>query len=196
LIPFVAELRRLGLGFRLEILSDGPMRRELERHLGGDSAVRFLGWQNSENYWSHLAEWDAAVFFSDWEGGPIVLLEAMAAGALPVYPSMGGSLGDDYVPLVDPRCYYPAGDARAAARAIDVIAKLPARERSELRDKARRLTSRHRGEKYQATFAAFMRRIATAPRISRADSNVRRSSLTDYLPLGVVTRLFPSALSR
>lgn len=195
LVPFVRALREAGAAFRLEIISDGPLRPWLERQLQGATAVRFLGWQSQHDYWRRLQEWDAAVFFSDHEGGPIVLLEAMAAGVIPVYPAIGGSLGDDVVPRLDPRCYYSAGDARAAARAVLALQSLPAGELAALRRRAQSLVQPHLHAAYEEKFSRFARRIAGLPRVSRPPDGSRPARWTDWVPLGLVTRCFPRALS-
>lgn len=196
LVPFVAELKRLGVPFRLDVASDGPLRGWLERRLGGDPAVQFTGWKKGDAYWERLQQWDAAVFFSDHEGGPIVLLEVMAAGVLPLYPRIGGSLGDDYAARIDPRCYYPAGDAPAAARALQAIMASPPAEVAGMRRRAQELATPYTGEAYDSAFAAFARRIADRPRISREPRGERISRLTDHLPLGLLTRMLPATLLR
>lgn len=196
LIPFVAELKRLGVSFRIEIVSDGPMRAFLERQLGSNPAVHFLGWQENNDYWTRLRSWDAAVFFSDFEGGPIVMLEAMAVGALPFYPQAGGSLGDDYAPRIHPDCYYPAGNPEAAARAVQKVFALPSAELAQSRARARELVAVHSGAEYQRRFAGFVQAIARMPRISAAPASQRLNRLTDQLPLGAVTRFLPWTLWR
>ncbi len=196
LVPFVTELRRMGVQFRLEIVSDGPLRRWLERSFSGDRAIQFLGWLDRAEYWRRLQTWDAAVFFSDHEGGPIVMLEGMAAGALPFYPAIGGSLGDDYAPRIDPRCHYAAGDPVAAARAVrDVLSAAPEAV-AELRRRAQALTRRHDGGNYDRIFADFIRRIAELPRLSTEPRGDRPARLADWLPLGLITRAVPGALWR
>lgn len=195
LVPFVAELRRLGVRHRIEVISDGPLRPWLERRLGGDPAIRFLGWQGTEDYWRRLQAWDACVSFTDHEGGPIVLLEAMAAGVIPLYPAVGGSLGDDCAPRVDPRCHYPAGNPVAAARALQSLQGAPRAEVAAMRRRAREVALAHGPEAYEQAFARFARFIAGSPRISREPAGGGRGlRLSDRLPLGLLTRAWPSAL--
>jgi glycosyltransferase involved in cell wall biosynthesis len=195
LVPFVSELRRLGVPFRLEIIGDGPLRPWLERRLSGLADVTFLGFVDLNEYWRRMRSWDAAVFFSDVEGGPIVLLEAMAAGALPLYPSIGGSVGDEYAPKIDPRCYYAAGDPVGAARSLQALLALPATELERKRGVAKALAMPHARGDYEAQFADAVRKIVALPRISETGS-MRRSSAIDVLPLGLITRVFPQHLWR
>lgn len=66
---------------RFLLAGDGPLRAECEalaRELGVTSRVRFLGWQ--ENMAEVLAAGDAFFFPSRWEGMPLAVIEAMAAG--------------------------------------------------------------------------------------------------------------------
>lgn len=196
LIPFVKELRHRGVNFRLEILSDGPMRGWLEQRLGRDPATQFLGWQATADYWRRLQGWDAAVFFSDHEGGPIVLLEVMAAGVIPIYPAIGGSLGDALVPALDRRCHYAAGDAAAAARALQQVLSSPPAQLDAMRRRAQDMVRPHTGGGYEAVFADFVRRISVLPRRSRRPDGQRLAHFADRLPLGFITRFLPSALWR
>jgi glycosyltransferase involved in cell wall biosynthesis len=194
LVPFVAELTALGIDFRVEVTSDGPLRPWLERQFRGDSRVRFLGWQTKADYWRRLQNWDVALYFSEREGGPLTLVEAMAAGVLPLYPGIGGSLGDEYAPRLDPRCLYPAGDLRSAARALRDLLASPPEALNALRRRAQTLVQGHHASHYPAAFAAFVQRVAALPRRSREPGAGRPSRAADMLPLGVLTRAWPGAL--
>ena len=197
LVPFVKELRRLGLPCRLEVVGDGPLRQWLKWRLRHDSAIQFLGWQNPADYWRRLQTWDVSVSFTDHEGGPIVLLETMAAGVIPLYPAIGGSLGDDYAAQVDPRCYYPAGDPRAAARSLRELLASPPEQIARMRQRAQELAQPHATPgTYTTAFAGFIRRIAALPRVSSVPDGRRRPQVTDLLPLGLLTRALPGALRR
>lgn len=196
LVPFVRAAREAGLQFRIEVMGDGSLRPELERAFAGDASVAFLGWQFKDAYWRRLATWDAVVCFSDHEGGPIAVLEAMAAGAIPIYPRIGGGLGDDYAPQVDARCYYAAGDPAAAARALAALQALGSGELDELRRRGRNLVLRHHDADYVGEVGQFVRRIAALPRISRPPRGDRIPQWSDRVPLGVLTRFFPAALRR
>ncbi len=196
LIPFMSEINRLGINCRVEVMGGGSLLPWLMRRLGANPSVRFLGVQKGANYWRVLQSWDAVVSFSDHEGGPIALLEAMSAGAIPIYPTMMGSLGDDYTPQVDPRGYYAAGDPRAAARALQSLSSSPPQEVAEMHQRAHTLAWRHAVGDYERVFSDFVHRVAKLPRISRAPRGARQARLTDWLPLGLITRLLPGALLR
>jgi glycosyltransferase involved in cell wall biosynthesis len=76
---------------RLEILGDGPLRRELEelaRSLGVADAVQFHGSHLDVSSFLHRV--DTFVLSSVSEGLPLTMLEAMAAGLPVVATSVGG----------------------------------------------------------------------------------------------------------
>jgi len=195
-VPLVAALRAAGVNFRLELLGDGPYRRVLEHRLAGCSEVKFCGWLTQDDYWRTLAGWDGICFFSDFEGGPLTMLEAMAVGTLPFYPRIGGSLGDFYTPQVNETGYYPAGDVDALARAIRTVFTQDRPVIEAQRAKARELTARHTFEAYERDFAAFVQRIAALPRRSREPAAALPARLAHWLPLGFVTRVCPGLLRK
>ena len=78
-------LHKEGLNkFRLAVLGDGPLRRQLEertKQLGLEEEVNFLGYV--PNPYPYMAQSDIFVHASRWEGFGMVIVEAMALG-LPV----------------------------------------------------------------------------------------------------------------
>ena len=190
LAPFLKALRALGVPFRFEVLGDGTKRRTLERQFGGE--VRFHGWAPKDDFWRIMAGWDAIVFFSDFEGGPLAVLEAMSQGAIPFYPAIGGGWADLYAPQVDPRCHYPPGDLPALARAIQEVFARPAVQVAALRDRARALVRPHCDRSYETDYLTLLRSVMALPRLSRPRR--RRPRLADALPLGIVTRFASWAL--
>ncbi len=192
LLPeFVRILEARGVDFRFEVVGDGSLKPWLEKRAG--DRVHFHGWVPSDaDYQRVIAAWDATVFFSDHEGGPIALMEAMRTGAVPFYPTRAGGWGEYFAPQVDPRCRYPAADLTALAAAIEGIFHRPAEDIAALRAKARQLVAGHDPEGYQACCRELLDRIAGLPRISVP--RARRRRLTDSLPLGLVTRAVPAAL--
>lgn len=194
LVPFVAELRRQGVKFRVEVMGAGRLRPWLERQFRGQDDVRFFDFAGKPEYWRRLETWDAAAFFSDLEGGPIVLIEAMAMGTLPIYPGIGGSLGDDYAPRVDARCHYPPGDPIAAARQLCALLRSAPTEVATLRARAQELARPHCNAGYEKAFAEFVQRIASLPRISAVPTGRVRRRWFDPIPLGLLTRLYPDSV--
>lgn len=92
-VELVDAWARAGLpGFRLEIVGDGPLRSEIEERRVQGIAVR--GWVSPGEVRALMLRSRALVFPSVWyEGQPLVLLEALAAG-LPVVAPRLGALGD------------------------------------------------------------------------------------------------------
>lgn len=75
----------------LLLVGDGGLRDELNnqvRLLGLEKRVHFLGWQN--NIPVILSASDVSVLASDWEGNPISVMEAMAAGKPVICTAVGG----------------------------------------------------------------------------------------------------------
>lgn len=189
---FAERLQRAWPEARIEVVGDGALRSALERQLGG--AVRFHGWVPKDEYWRVLASWDAIVFLTEHEGGPIALFEGMAVGAIPFYPAITGSWGDVYAPQVDARCYYPPGDLSALAENIRGVFASPTEQIAALRAKARAIVAPHSTADYEAQCVGLLREIAGKPRLSRRGR--RPGRITDALPLGFATRWFPRALRR
>lgn len=90
----VARVRAAVPEAELWLVGDGPGRDELERtvaEVGAGSFVRLLG--NREDVPRLLAEAACVVLASDYEGTPLSVLEAMAAG-VPVVASHVGGVGE------------------------------------------------------------------------------------------------------
>lgn len=97
---------------RLVVIGDGPLRRrneELATELGVADAVRFTGML--ENPWALMATCDAFVLSSDYEGQPMVILEALVLG-LPVVSTSFGSV----------RSALPEGTGLVVDRDADALA--------------------------------------------------------------------------
>jgi glycosyltransferase involved in cell wall biosynthesis len=78
-------------GLRLLLVGDGPLRSEVEdqvRRMGLDEQVRFLGVRMDVP--AILATADVFVLSSHWEGNPLSIMEAMAAGKPVIATAVGG----------------------------------------------------------------------------------------------------------
>ena len=76
----------------LHVVGDGPLRADAEQlaaQLGVVDAVRFLGYR--EDVPALLAEAECALLASDYEGCPLAVVEAMAAGVAVGRDRGGGS---------------------------------------------------------------------------------------------------------
>ena len=162
----VNRLDAAGIQYQLEFLGDGPERAWLESQLPNRKRFVFHGRKSGTEYWSILSSWDALLFVSDYEGTPIALLEAMAAGVIPIHPAIGSG-GDRYAAEVDPVLAYPAGDLAALAALISDLAQWPAPRIETVRRRASDRVRGHASAVYRATFAAFLRHIASQPPLPR-----------------------------
>ena len=191
----VRALRGAGVDFRFEFLGDGPEAPWLRRQLAGETRVRFHGRLDGEAYWNVLRGWDALVFVSDYEGLPIALLEALAVGVLPIFPAIGSG-GDTYAAGVRPDLLYPAGDLAAAVQVLRRLAAAPPEDLAALRRRANELAVPHLGDCYLSTFARHARALAALPRISEAAPARPRCAPHQWLPFGLLRRLWPGGLWR
>ena len=116
LLLALARLRRAGVDATLDMVGDGPLGPRLKRladRLGLGPAVQFHG--RCEDVPARMAQATLLVLPSAFEGLPLVVLEAMAAGLPVVATRIGGTteaLGPDHPWLT------PPGDSRALAAAL------------------------------------------------------------------------------
>ncbi|HEV3011187.1 MAG TPA: glycosyltransferase [Burkholderiales bacterium] len=123
-IAAVALARDAGVAARLVIAGAGPeeqLLRQQVQSLGLESAVSFSGPAYGAGKAKLLGEADALLLASHAEGLPYALLEAMAAGVVPVVTPVGG------IPdVVQPGLHglmVPVGDAQAIAAAIGALSR-------------------------------------------------------------------------
>jgi glycosyltransferase involved in cell wall biosynthesis len=124
LIPIAGELLATGVDFEMTIAGDGARVHELVkalgslRHLG---RIRFIGPIDPADVGHVLADQHVIVQPSDVEGLSNSLLEAMAAGVVPVATPVGDTLNvvaDDWNGFL-----FAPGDVSGAAHAIQRLAK-------------------------------------------------------------------------
>lgn len=92
-----AMSRACGLSERVEcvVLGDGPQRADAEQQVashGLQSRIRFLGRLGAAQVRRELADCQAILMMSDYEGLPVALLEAMALGVVPVVRKISGGI--------------------------------------------------------------------------------------------------------
>lgn len=127
---------------RLLLAGDGPLRPKLEalvRELGLVSRVRFLGVRTDVP--EILGAADIFVLSSLWEGNPLAVMEAMAAGRLVIATAVGGvhELIEDGVSGF----LIPPGDIDALSKAIWRLAMEPG-----LRERVGRAASQRARERF------------------------------------------------
>lgn len=122
----LASVRQAIPEAELHVVGDGPLRpraEALSSQLGLNGAVRFLG--NREDVPELLANAECALLASDYEGCPLTVVEAMAAG-VPVVATDAGGTGE----LVQPGQtgeLGPLGDSQGLASALQQVLSSPAR---------------------------------------------------------------------
>jgi glycosyltransferase involved in cell wall biosynthesis len=121
----------------LHVVGDGPLRPEAERlaaQLGVAEHVRFLG--NRDDVPELLAEAECALLASDYEGCPLAVVEAMAAGVAVAATAAGGT--GELVRDGVTGALAPKGDAEGLARAVEQVLGDPERA-ARLGDEGRRV---------------------------------------------------------
>jgi glycosyltransferase involved in cell wall biosynthesis len=123
------KVRSRGLNVRMTIAGDGPDKSELERRFnsaGLRGITEFRGWVQREELPRLYADHDVFLFPSRFEGLPVGLVEAMAAGCVPVATRIRGVT--DFI-IEDGRTglLFPSGDTEAAAHILADVASNPIR---------------------------------------------------------------------
>src|SRR5664280_2729423 len=95
-VEAVRQLQQQGRDVRLTVAGDGPAAPELRQKLSQLPYAQAVGYLRGQAKLDALRESDVYLFPSDFEGMPISVLEAMAAG-LPVVTRPVGGLADFFV---------------------------------------------------------------------------------------------------
>jgi glycosyltransferase involved in cell wall biosynthesis len=122
----LAQVRRKLPRAELHLVGDGPLQPRVERlrtELGLDRAVRFLG--HRDDVPELLARAECVLLASDYEGCPLAVVEAMAAG-VPVVATDAGGTGE-LVNSGRTGILTPRGDADALATGLEVLLTDPRR---------------------------------------------------------------------
>ncbi|HEX7078722.1 MAG TPA: glycosyltransferase family 4 protein [Candidatus Eisenbacteria bacterium] len=115
----LAILRDRGVPFRATIAGDGPLRPALEaeaKRLGVDGAVRFAGFVAEDALRSLYRDHEIYVSMSRSDSTSQSLLEAMAAGLLPIVSDIAGNR--EWVTHRREGILVPPGDGEAVAAAV------------------------------------------------------------------------------
>lgn len=129
--------------WQVAVAGQGPLAAELaaeSARLGLGGRLRFLGLRRDVP--RLLAAADAFVLPSAWEGTPLALLEALAAGLPAVATAVGGNAevlaGLEPGRASEPSWLVPAADPSALAGALERMMRLPTAERRALGEAGRR----------------------------------------------------------
>ncbi len=150
-------------GVPLEVFGAGPRRGALEQ-LGGEVAFR----GHVPGARQRLATASAILLTGDAEGFPLVLLEAMAAGCIPIAYDVRYGPADI---VRDRRNGYlvPPGDVAALAAALTEFLALPLRAQQRMRAAARRAAARYRDGAVLRRWSREFRRAARRARRRRGE---------------------------
>ncbi|HET7411650.1 MAG TPA: glycosyltransferase family 4 protein, partial [Pararhizobium sp.] len=151
-------MRRLPEGVRLTIAGDGPELAALKLRFSEDDRVRFLGEVQRGRLPQLLARHDVLIMPSRYEGFGLTLVEAMAAGCLPVASHICG-VTDNIVAHGADGFLFRVGDWREAARQIMVLLDEPALVRA-MSARARRKAAAEFGiERLAGDYIRLIRRL-------------------------------------
>lgn len=158
-LPLIdAQLREAGANVVWTIVGAGPDEAELRRRWEGASHVRWLGRRTSAEVQALETEHDVFVLPTRAEGFSVALLEAMAAGLVPVVSDIESGVPE--VVEAGVSGYRPAvGDIASFAKSIAELAanrdRLEAMSGAARRTVAERFDARERAPQYQALYARF-----------------------------------------
>ena len=155
------------------IVGSGPEDAALRGAFAGDPRVRFTGALSSEAVAALLPDHDVFVLPSHAEGLPLSLLEAMAAGLVPVASDLPSGMRE----VIEPGAngfLAPVGESARFAAAIAALdADRDGLERAS-RAAANGIRARYDVIDRAAAFFALVRDLSAAPRPARARPRLRR----------------------
>jgi glycosyltransferase involved in cell wall biosynthesis len=194
-LPAIDEaLRARGVARRWTIIGGGPDQGRLREAWAGVEAVEFTGVLTHDQTVDRLADHDVFVLPTRNEGLPIALLEAIAAGVVPVVSAVSSGVSDVVEPGVS-GVLPPAGDVAAFA---DAIAALDQNRPllGSMRASGRRIVeTRYEARACAAAYQALYARHADLYRPLSADARLQYGSRLDqpWLP-NTLVRLVRTAV--
>lgn len=170
-IGAIRMARDAGVPARLTVVGDGPelaRLHDLAREEGVADAVEFAGYRPDGA--EAFAAASVALLTSTSEGAPLVLLEAMARGCIPIAYDIDYGPADVIEDGVN-GFLVPPGDTASLARTIAAVAEMPAARRAVVRQAARATVARFDeaavtarwGEVQRAAAERHRREVATLP---------------------------------
>ncbi len=173
LVPLFAELVRRGVDFAATVVGDGPAAEDFARALseaGPEVLARVrrtgaLGRDAVDEVWCNN---DVALLVSAFEGMPLAMLEAMAAGVCPVAMAIESGLDELICDRAEGRVV-PQGDVPAMAEVLAELALDRALVRRLGAGARRRVQERFSPE---AHFSAFSAIVAQLARTAAPDASV------------------------
>jgi glycosyltransferase involved in cell wall biosynthesis len=197
LLPRIFEsVNRSGTHVRFVVAGDGPDLARLKEQCRDLPNVRFLDHVPFERVPQVLSEADIYVFPSRYEGFGLSLVEAMAAGCVPVASAIHG-VTDTIVEDRRLGCLFPIGNWRQAADCIVRLTADPARLHEMSVRASDSVRSRFPVQRIAPQYVAVMDAVVAAPRCLKPALDVGKWSyppgLRDgwrtYLPKPLKQRL-------
>jgi poly(glycerol-phosphate) alpha-glucosyltransferase len=153
----IAAVRAKGIPVTVDIAGEGSQRAALEaeaRRLGLDGAVRFLGYTPNADRLLRGAAW--TLLTSRSEGTPLAILQAMAAGCIPIsYDVPYGPA--DVIEHGRTGWLAPEGDVAKAARLLALQCRLDDGSQAAMRRAAREAALRNTDREVVARWAEIER---------------------------------------
>ena len=118
LVDFCNQLSSIGLDYTFEIAGYGNAMHELKEKLPVKHC-RFLGSLDPHSLAHAYKSWDFMICTSDYETGPLVAMEAMASGVLPILPDIPCQATKIFKNIGFP--VYAAGNMQDAASLISKL---------------------------------------------------------------------------
>ncbi len=124
-IGLARELQRLGTPADLHLFGSGAQEEELRRQLAEiDLPVAFHGYQSQADLYRQVwPRLDVVVLFSESEGTPNVVCEALQHGVVPVASRYPGLTSEAFVTHGVNGFTFAIGDVPAASRFVDELAR-------------------------------------------------------------------------
>jgi len=167
LLPGIDEaLHRAGIAARWTVVGDGPGRAEAQAGWLEPARVRWLGAQTNARVLGLYADHDLLVLPSSAEGLPRVVLEAMAAGVVPVASDLPCGIRDVVAPGRTgflPRPGDVAAFAAAIGEAISDRGRLEEMSRAAREVVSESFDARRRAADFEALFAQWPRLLRPRP---------------------------------
>lgn len=157
LIEAIARMADVGRPVRVSMIGSGAERAVLEERAAELGIAGQVAWHGTQPDAAELfAGFDAFVLSSRSEGTPIVLLEAMAAGAPIIATAVGGvpDVVDESTAVL-----VPSGDVDALARAIASVARDGVGAGERVREARRVLGARHAASPWLDAYDAIYAEI-------------------------------------
>jgi glycosyltransferase involved in cell wall biosynthesis len=172
LVKIAVALTQKSVRFHLNIIGDGDLKPILEAQIkdaGLQQHVSFTGWLSQKDVSGYLSGADILLLTSDFEGTPIAMMEAFAAGCGMVGTRVSGIEDYEHHALAaDCLGVYPVGDIEEAVNKITQLAAVPgdvrrkaARELAELEFSMEVCLN-----KYNMAMDAITHKVQAAPLIS------------------------------